>query len=69
MNIKCEFSYNGARQERKIHPLLIDKIRNLCSLGIEGEFRCACKGSSDKPLGLLYYGNQSNPEWIVTLSR
>jgi hypothetical protein len=39
------------------------------SMGIPGEFRCACAGFTPEPIGILYRGPQSNPEWIVTLER
>ena len=68
MKTRVEFSYNGKREERKAPVSLLVRVAPMQTLGMAGEYRCACAGMTAEPLGILYYGNQSNPEWIVTLS-
>lgn len=67
MKIETFFSYFGKIEPRKAPYALTRKLEPFCYLGMTGEYRCACSGDNE-PLGELYTGSQSNPEWIAKLS-
>ena len=68
MKVESFFSYNGKVEPRPAPGALLDKIKPWTYLGMAGEYRCACVGSSEIPLGQFYQGCRSNPEWILKVS-